>query len=400
MEKYLRICERLHDLTFVPMVLFSGNEKLLHTWPPMPDGYLGQNWLHLILEDFRIQRRDPRHPLIFYFEPGYFIGLAEPEPDMFVLVGPVSPFEHTRQEILALSAPVITPSSLQMFCDMMMEMPVLNLFQVRDLLCILTELVQGEPLPPEDILFNDFTRRMPDRRPQLNQMLFEAREEAEFHVSTEFEKVVCSAIESGNPELLVRRLSAPVRGRIGRMSVSDLRQAKYSLICLATLISRAAIRGGLDEETSFNLSDVYCQRADMLQDIDSLKQLTYNMMVDFCKEVMQVRGKTAISPIIQKCTDYISVHLHEPLGLEDLSSECGLCTRSLSLRFKKEMGMGVPEYIHREKLKEAQYLLRNTDYTLAQISAYLNYPSQSYFTQIFKRYLEITPQQYREAPGA
>lgn len=62
--------------------------------------------------------------------------------------------------------------------------------------------------------------------------------------------------------------------------------------------------------------------------------------------------------------------------------------------FRQEIGMGIPEYIHREKLGEAEYLLRHTSYTLSGITTYLNYPSQSYFTQIFKKYNGITPQQY------
>ena len=102
------------------------------------------------------------------------------------------------------------------------------------------------------------------------------------------------------------------------------------------------------------------------------------------------------SPLIQSCLQDISVHLHEPIPLEQLSRHCGLCTRSLSLRFREETGMGVPEYIHREKLREAEYLLRHTDYSLSEITSYLNYPSQSYFTQIFKKYKGQTPQQYRD----
>ena len=60
--------------------------------------------------------------------------------------------------------------------------------------------------------------------------------------------------------------------------------------------------------------------------------------------------------------------------------------------------MGIPEYIHREKLREAKYLLERTDYTLTQITTFLNYPTQSYFTQIFKKYEGCTPQQYRNDP--
>ena len=82
-----------------------------------------------------------------------------------------------------------------------------------------------------------------------------------------------------------------------------------------------------------------------------------------------------------------------------MAQNCGLCSRSLSLRFKAEMGMGIPEYVHREKLREAEYLLRHTGYSLSEITSYLNYPSQSYFTQIFKKYRGLTPQQYRDRTG-
>ena len=58
------------------------------------------------------------------------------------------------------------------------------------------------------------------------------------------------------------------------------------------------------------------------------------------------------------------------------------------------------EYIHKEKIKEAKYLLQHSDYTLTEITLFLNYPSQSYFTQIFRRYTGWTPLQFRESPPA
>lgn len=399
MQKYLRICEQLHNLTFVPLLICNDKEEILHSWPRVPEGYLDRKWLHLILTDFREKHLDPLHPLISCIDPGYFLGVAEPDPGWFIIVGLVGPFRHTRQEVLSLCTGVITPSCLQAFCDLLLQMPAMNLFQVRDLLCILTELAQGHPLPPENVLLCDVVRHAPDEGRKVEKTLFDQREDLEFHVPTDFEETVCQAVESGNAELLMRRLSSPITGSVGRMSVNDLRQQKYSLVCLATLISRAAIRGGLPRETAFILSDLYCQRADMLGEIPDVEHLTYEMALDFCEKVRQVRGKAAVSPVVQNCIDYISVHLHEPLSVEDLSSRCGLCSRSLSLRFKKEVGMGIPEYIHREKMKEARYLLRHTDYSLSRISSSLNYASQSYFTRIFKQCCGQTPQQYRDSPS-
>jgi len=50
--------------------------------------------------------------------------------------------------------------------------------------------------------------------------------------------------------------------------------------------------------------------------------------------------------VIKNCLQYISTHLREDLRLEELAHECGLC--SLSLKFKAEVGCGIPEYIHRD----------------------------------------------------
>ena len=205
------------------------------------------------------------------------------------------------------------------------------------------------------------------------------------------------AVETGDRALLEHTLFMTAPGRVGKMSQNDLRQQKYAFVCLATLVSRAAIRGGLVAETAFNLSDLYCQRADLLTEIPLLQNLTFTMIMDFCGKVREKQKRPTVSPLIDKCLTYISVHLHEPIGLPELSKHCGLCGRSLSLRFRKELGMSIPDYIHREKLREAEYLLRHTDYSLSAVTTYLNYPSQSYFTQIFKKYRGQTPQQYRDS---
>lgn len=398
METYRLICERLHTITHIPMLLTSGDGKILGMWPQMPDGYLGTETLLLLLEDFSLQRRDSLHPLLSYVEPGYFVGVAELAPEIWAIIGLVSPVPHTRQEILDMCSAVIAPSCLRQFCDIMIQMPSFNLYQVKDFICLLVQLSQGQTIPPENILFHDFTPGEYYSAQKLEPELFSRREDADFHVPADYEAGLCDAVEAGNRELLIKRLHTPFQVRVGRMSSSELRQQKYMLISLATQISRAAIRGGLEAETAFSLSDIYCQRADVLTDTAAIQQLSYSMMLDFCDKVNAVRSRPSSSPVVQKCLEYISIHLHEPITLDDLAACCGLCGRSLSLRFKKELAMGIPEYIHREKIREAEYLLRHTDYALAEIAVYLNYPSQSYFTQIFKKYCGKTPQQYRDSP--
>lgn len=386
--------ERLHNVTGIPLSLLDSEGHLLGTWPPVAEetSFAGSNALSI--EDFRLQKRGRRHPLISFIDPGFLLGVVELDRDRYVLIGLVSPTEHSRDEVLKLVSEAIHPAHLQSFCDRLLNQPLVSLEKLKDLICLLMSLL-GDPIAEENILFVDNASRKLGAA-QLERSLFEQREELDCHVPVDFETAICSAIEAGNRVLLERSLYAPYKGRIGRMSPNELRQQKYSFICMATLASRAAIRGGLDTETSFSLSDLYCQRADLLTELPLIQNLTFTMLMDFCGKVREVRKLPSASPLIQNCLNYISVHLHEPITLEQLSAHCGLCTRSLSLRFREETGMGVPEYINRQKLREAEYLLRHTDYSLSEITSYLNYANQSYFTQIFKKYKGKTPQQYRD----
>jgi AraC-like DNA-binding protein len=329
-------------------------------------------------------------------EPGFVLCVMELSADHFLILGLVSPLPRAREEVLRMVATVAQQDHLQVFCDQILQSPLMTLDQLEDYVCLLGELMLNREIERESILFMDVYPSPHENKSPLERQLFEQRESAVAHVPMDFATAFCNAVEQGNRSLLERRLATPMSGRIGRMSANDLRQEKYSFIALATLSSRAAIRGGVPAETAFSLSDLYCQRVDLMKEIESIHELAYRMLIEYCDRVREIRERPIATPTIHRALAYISVHLHEAIGLEELSSVCGLCTRSLSLRFRAEMGMGIGEYIHREKIKEAEYLLRFTDYTLSQVTAYLNYSSQSYFTKIFRQTCGLTPQQYRD----
>ena len=395
MQEIPVLLERLNSVTGIPFSLLDDEGHLLGTWPYFLTDAVQLSSSAAAITDFRLQKRDELHPLVSFLDPGFLLGVVKLAAGHYVLIGLVSPYVHSRADVLQAVSEAIHPAHLQQYCDLLLKQPLVSLEKMKDLICLLTRLF-GIDLPAGNILFVDNVSNRKLGVSQLDQSLFEHREEAEFHVPTDFESAICSAIEAGDRSQLERSLFTPVQGRVGRMSANELRQQKYSFICMATLASRSAIRGGLPAETAFSLSDLYCQRADLLTEISLIQNLTFTMLMDFCGKVRELRKRRDVTPVIESCLNYISVHLHEPLGLEQLSRHCGLCTRSLSLRFRAELGMGLPEYIHREKLREAEYLLRHTEYSLSEITSYLNYPSQSYFTQIFKKYRGQTPQQYRD----
>ena len=79
----------------------------------------------------------------------------------------------------------------------------------------------------------------------------------------------------------------------------------------------------------------------------------------------------------------------------DVVSYIGVSRTSLLTRFKKEVGETLGSYINKQKIKEAQLLLIYSTKSLLEISLSLNYSSQSYFQNRFKKTINMTPKEYR-----
>ncbi len=395
MDKISSVCERFYTMMSVPIALVQADGNYIQSWPAAISGMVLPEFSSYVLNTFKEKQGDTAHPLIQYLSDGYFVGVIQLDADRFLIIGFVSFFQHTQKELVNFAGPAILPNQLQNFIAMVMAAPIMNLNQLKSYMSLLTQALTHSTVVNEDILFNDDSANAPYISESLSDARFRQREAADLHAATNYESGVCDAISMGRSDLLAQRLIASPGGSIGMMSPNPLRQQQYAFISFATLISRAAIRGGLPEETAFLLSDLYCQRLDSLSSIAAIEKLTVGMAMDFCEQVAKNRLPRNVSPLIQKALSYITVHLHDSFGMEDLSEYCHLCRRSLTIRFQEEMGMTVGEYVQREKTQEAKFLLHHTTLTISEIAAYLNYSSQSYFTQQFKRYAEETPERYR-----
>lgn len=167
------------------------------------------------------------------------------------------------------------------------------------------------------------------------------------------------------------------------------------MICAATLVTRAAIRGGLDRATAFSLSDTYIQKAELMKDYTGLLRLNARMVEDFTQRVANVRCGMGASRLIRDARDYILTHLDKPITTEELSRAVGMNRTYLCKRFQEEAGMTVNRYVTAVKMDEAKRLLEVTKKTPAEIAEVLGYSSQSYFQSVFKKSTGRTPGEYR-----
>ncbi len=81
--------------------------------------------------------------------------------------------------------------------------------------------------------------------------------------------------------------------------------------------------------------------------------------------------------------------------LDFYASKLGITPKHLSRTIRTKKGVSAVDWITRYVVLEAKVLLRATSMSINEISAVLNFPSQSFFGKYFKRYAGVSPTEYR-----
>ena len=64
--------------------------------------------------------------------------------------------------------------------------------------------------------------------------------------------------------------------------------------------------------------------------------------------------------------------------------------------FKSYKGISPINYLIGRRVEEARYLLESTNYPVTKIGEITGFSSQSYFSQTFKKFAGISPNEYRK----
>jgi AraC family transcriptional activator FtrA len=104
-----------------------------------------------------------------------------------------------------------------------------------------------------------------------------------------------------------------------------------------------------------------------------------------------VAGNDSLEPVLRWMTE----HLTEPLTLATIAAQASLSTRTLSRRFRDQIGTTPLQWLIRARLARAQELLETTDLNIAQVAAAAGFGSALLLRQHFTRTLKTTPTNYR-----
>lgn len=386
------LCTVIGNLAGVPIRVYQGEDRVFyHSLVSLPKDPMEVYW-----QDIWNIRSN-----VGYFVTNHFnyYGIIN-SGDIKIIIGPTRQTENTTQELreLAFRADV-PPEDTDDFVNAMKSIIRMPLESIMQMLCTMNYILNGEKLSLHDITIYD-TQQDELRNIIAQQAPVSYTSEAghvpNVHNTFELEQTVMNIVRKGDTTALQDWIKAAPAVNGGILAHEQLRQLKNTFIVTATLASRAAIRGGMDVDDAFSLSDSFIQKCELMNAPDQIINLQYHMVLEFTRRVERVRLGKRPGKLTIDVANYIQHHLSEPITAEDIAKELYLSRPYLSRKFIEETGESLTDFILKEKTEEAKRLLRYTDKSLTAISNYLGFSSQSHFSRVFKKYANCTPGEYRE----
>lgn len=103
---------------------------------------------------------------------------------------------------------------------------------------------------------------------------------------------------------------------------------------------------------------------------------------------------------IHNALEHIDRNLTEKLLIDDIAGVVGLSPSRLAHLFRAETGLTVQGHIEARRMQVAADLLRRTSFPIKQVAAHCGFESPFYFSQRFRRFVGLSPLQYRMRPPA
>lgn len=318
-----------------------------------------------------------------------------------IVVGPTRQFPESPQELRELAFRLdLKEEDTRIFTEGMHAIVRMPIESILQMLCTVNYILSGEKLGLEDLIIYDQEQAAlslhQETQRTTNKLSPSPDTSPITHNTHNLEQLLLEMVRKGDTATLRKWLSSAPAIRAGVVANDLLRQQKNLFVITVTLVSRAAIQGGMSVDDAFTLSDFYIQQCELLPSPVRVANLQYRMLLDYTTRVERLHIGSHPSKLVLDVANYVQHNLSEPITAQEIADALYLNRSYLSRKFKADTGDNLTDYILREKVREARRLLRYSDKSLTAIGTYLGFSSPSHFSRVFKKYTGFTPREYQE----
>lgn len=344
------------------------------------------------INSLRKNRRGMISPMLEIEEDIFIYGLFLDQTDFFYMYGPIAIENPTIAQLYEYR-------KRHNIADKKFTLLYKPLSDLTNLLSMAYLMCTGE-LVEEKSIFSGYkvVEEVLVGEKEVNQYQFEKSEYDTEHLSYAYEQKYLWAIENGDVDFLKGTLREEPKAleKVGILAKDSKRQIEYMCVSSTVLVSRAAIRGGMNPSEAYSISELYMQKLEHCKDVGQIFKIHQTMQQDFVKRVRAQKQKTRNEGYIEICKDYIAQKVHYPIRIKEIADMLGMNHSYLTRKFREKEGMTIIQYMINAKLQAAANMLKYSEASLSQITDYFCFVSQSRFSTQFKQQYGVTPMVYRK----
>lgn len=312
----------------------------------------------------------------------------------YLIIGPVSNVPYSKDTLLNMYRDyVISNENKEEFHNFLKKIPHISKLSLISKLTFINYCIYEDVKTPSDFLPGYSSPKT--LSPEIIQMNYDKKENYMYNKSYVLEEAILKLVRTGNVEGFHSLLFNDDNFHIGVTSNNAIRQLKNNIIINTTVCTRAAIDGGLEYDTAYELSDHFIQLAEQTDNPDILYEILAKIAYTFAEKVSQIQTPTSADDRLQKAILYIKQNTNQHITVGDVARYVGFSKSYFSAYFKENLGFTVSDFILRCKLEEGRRLLQFTNKPISTISTFLCFSSQSHFQTAFKKQFGMTPNNYR-----
>lgn len=129
--------------------------------------------------------------------------------------------------------------------------------------------------------------------------------------------------------------------------------------------------------------------------------LAIQLLRHYTTEVRPAPAGRGLSVLQWRCLEeYIATHLDQDLSLSELSAVVGISGSHLKTLFRHSMGMPLHQYVLRQRVARAEYLIVHKRLPISQVALDVGFSQPSHLASWMRRLLGVTPKQLRMSESA
>jgi len=122
----------------------------------------------------------------------------------------------------------------------------------------------------------------------------------------------------------------------------------------------------------------------------------YTLLAIYMQNATKKTDANTAQSYVQKAIEFITSNYSYPITIEDIASYVGLSRSHLFRSFETVLGQSPKEYLTDFRMKQACYLLENTNLSITAIANSLGFDNSLYFSKIFHKELGTSPKVWRK----